>query len=63
LSPQAPPTGGSQPAYAKLAGLLDQYIAAASSGAPSALYQTPLFAPQQTALGDKDFLTKPAVST
>jgi VCBS repeat protein len=63
LSPQAPSIAGSQPAYAKLAGLLDQYIAAASSGAAGGLSQTTWSAPQQTALGDKDFLTKPTMST
>ncbi len=62
-SPQAPSIGGSQPAYATLAGLLDQYVAAASSGAQGGLCQTQWSAPPQTALGDKDFLTKPAAST
>ena len=53
-----PPTGLAPSAYATLAGLLDQYMAAGSRHTPPGV--TSLTAPQQALLGgDKEFLTKP----
>ena len=45
--------------YVKLAGLLDQYMAAGPAQDAAGLCKTSWTAPQQTSLGDKEFLTKP----
>ena len=54
----APPGGPAPPPYVKLAGLLDQYMAAGPQDAAGA-YKTSWTAPQQASLGDKEFLTRP----
>jgi hypothetical protein len=53
------PAGLAPPAYTKLAGLLDQYMAAGSCHDASGACQTSWTTSQQAWLGDKELLTKP----
>jgi hypothetical protein len=56
----APPGGPAPSPYAKLAGLLDQYMAAGSGQGAPGVVRTAWTDSQQASLGgDKEFLTKP----